>query len=135
MRRVGVEDDDINTCRGISGKIFARHCPGWTRRERNEWKPLKGVVAGVGIFVPNRIKHLVPLVGTKNDDLVALGDISDETVWSRDHANASVAARDGSQFCDPIIDGREPGVVLAQRAGGNCEIDAIEAELCDCGFR
>ncbi|CAB4653575.1 unannotated protein [freshwater metagenome] len=34
----------------------------------------------------------MPLIGTENDDLVALGDIGDETVPSRDHANACVAA-------------------------------------------
>lgn len=134
MRWVGVEDDDIDTCRRIGGSVFAGHCPRRTRRERNEWKPLECFVAGVDICVPNRIEHLVPLVGTENDDLVALGDISDETVGGRDYADASIAARDGSQFCDTIVDRREPGVVLAQRESGNCEIDAIEAELCDCGF-
>jgi hypothetical protein len=92
MGRVGVEDDDVNTRWRISGRVFARHCPWGSRCERNEWKSLEGFVAGVAICVPNRIEHLVPLVGTENDDLVALGDIGDETVPSCDHANACVAA-------------------------------------------
>ena len=55
----------------------------------------------------------MPLVGTENDDLVALGDIGDETVRSHGHANASVAARNSSQFGHTVIDRPEPGVVLA----------------------
>ena len=134
MGRVGIEDDDINPCRRIGRSVFARHCPGGTRRERHEWQPPQGLVAGVDIFVPNRIEYLMPFVGSENDDLVAFGDIRHKAVGRRDHTDASIPTGDGSEVRYTVIDWSESRIVLAQCECRDGEVDMVEAKLFDGGF-
>ena len=134
MRRIGVENDDDNTLGRIGGGVVAGHGPRWASGQSNERKALKGLVARLDVSVPNRVKHLMPFVGAKDDDFVALGDIGKKTVGSGDGAESSVAARDRLELRDSIVERSEARIVLAERVRGKSEVDAIEAELCDGSF-
>lgn len=129
MRGIGVEEKHLDTGGWIGSGVLAWQRPRRTGGEGHDWKTLERVVASVDIAVPNRIEHLMPFIGAKNDDLVPLGNIGEKAVGGSDHAQLRVGVCDRCEFGNAIIDRGEASVVLAERVGGNGEVNAFEFEL------
>ena len=134
MRWVGVEDHDSDAGRRLGCWVIGRHGPRRPRRERNKREAQQRLCSRVEVSVPNRIEHLLPFVGAKDDDVVAFGNIGEKTLGSNDDAETIVAFGDGSKLVDTLVDRREVGVVFAERCRRNGEINAVEAKLADGGL-
>ena len=88
----------------------------------------------VEVSVPNRIKHLLPLVSAENDYVVALGNIGEKTVGGDEDTKAIVALGNGAKFIDAVIDRREVGIVFAERYRRNGKLNTIKAKLANSGL-
>ena len=129
MRWVGVEDHDSDAGRRLGCWVIGRHGPRRPRRERNKREAQQRLCSRVEVSVPNRIEHLLPFVGAKDDDVVAFGNIGEKTVGGDEDTKAIVALGNSPKLVDAVVNRREVGIVFAERCRRNGEINAVEAKL------